>query len=714
MNRIIVIVTLCCAILSCSKAPPAQPPVAKKIEKELTIHNDSRIDNYHWMRLSDEQKNSESPDAQTEDVLDYLNAENTYTKSVLNHTETFQEKLYTEIIGRIKQTDESVPYKKNGYFYYTRYEEGKEYPIYCRKIESMENTEEVLLNVNEMAEGHDYYSIRSLRVSKNNQLLAFGVDTISRRIYTIKIKNLKTGEILTDQIEGTTGSAAWANDNETLFYTIREPETLRAYKINRHILGQTTDQDKTMFIEEDDQFSSWVYKTKSDEFIIIASAMTESNEYQILKADNARGNFKVFSKRKMKHEYSIDHYKDTFYIVTNRDKAKNFKLMSTSENKTDERYWQNVIEHRDDVYLNGIEIFKNYLVIQERKNGLLQLRVTTWDKKTDYYLDFGEAAYAAYLSTNVDFNLQILRYYYTSLTTPGSTYDFDMQSKEKTLLKQQEVVGGYNADEYQTERLYATANDGTSIPISLVYKKSLKIETGNPLLLYAYGSYGSSVDARFSSTRLSLIDRGFVFAIAHVRGGQEMGRDWYEDGRLMHKKNTFTDFINCAEFLIKEKFTDSSHLFAYGGSAGGLLMGAIANMNGMLFRGIVAAVPFVDVVTTMLDETIPLTTSEFREWGNPKEKDAYDYMKSYSPYDQVEAKDYPAMLVTTGLFDSQVQYWEPAKWVAKLRELKTDNNSLIMDCDMETGHGGASGRFKRYRRTALTYAFILDQIGVYE
>ncbi|MCH7963940.1 MAG: S9 family peptidase [Bacteroidetes bacterium] len=714
MNRIIVIATLCCAILSCSKAPPAQPPVAKKIKKELTIHDDTRIDNYYWMRLSDEQKNSENPDAQTQDVLDYLNAENTYTKSVLNHTETFQEKLYTEIIGRIKQIDESVPYKKNGYFYYTRYEEDKEYPIYCRKIESMENTEEVMLNVNEMAEGHDYYSIRSLRVSKNNQLLAFGVDTLSRRIYTIKIKNLKTGEILTDQIEGTTGSAAWANDNETLFYTIRDPETLRAYKINRHTLGQTTDQDKTMFVEEDDQFSSGVYKTKSDEFIIIASRMTESNEYQILKANNANGNFKVFSKRKMKHEYSIDHYKETFYIVTNRDKAKNFKLMSTSENKTDERYWQNVIEHRDDVYLNGIEIFKNYLVIQERKNGLLQLRVTTWDKKTDYYLNFGEAAYAAYLSTNVDFNLQILRYYYTSLTTPGSTYDFDMQSKEKTLLKQQEVVGGYNADEYQTERLYATAKDGTSIPISLVYKKSLKKETGNPLLLYAYGSYGSPIDARFSSTRLSLLDRGFVFAIAHVRGGQEMGRDWYENGRLMHKKNTFTDFINCAEFLIKEKFTDSSHLFAYGGSAGGLLMGAIANMNGMLFRGIVAAVPFVDVVTTMLDETIPLTTSEFREWGNPKEKDAYDYMKSYSPYDQVEAKDYPAMLVTTGLFDSQVQYWEPAKWVAKLRELKTDNNSLIMDCDMETGHGGASGRFKRYRRTALTYAFILDQIGVHE
>ena len=497
MNRIIVIATLCCAILSCSKAPPAQPPVAKKIKKELTIHDDTRIDNYHWMRLSDEQKNSENPDAQTQDVLDYLNAENTYTKSVLNHTETFQEELYTEIIGRIKQTDESVPYKQNGYFYYTRYEEGKEYPIYCRKIESMESTEEVMLNVNEMAEGHDYYSIRSLQVSKNNQLLAFGVDTLSRRIYTIKIKNLKTGEILTDQIKGTTGSAAWANDNETLFYTIREPETLRPYKINRHILGQKTDQDKTMFVEEDDQFSSWVYKTKSDEFIIIASTMTESNEYQILKADNAKGNFKVFSKRKMKHEYSIDHYKETFYIVTNRDKAKNFKLMSTSENKTDERYWQNVIEHRDDVYLDGIEIFKNYLVIQERKNGLLQLRVTTWDKKTDYYLNFGEEAYAAYLSTNVDFNLQILRYYYTSLTTPGSTYDFDMQSKEKTLLKQKEVVGGYNADEYQTERLYATANDGTSIPISLVYKKSLKKETSNPLVLYAYGSYGSSVDARF-------------------------------------------------------------------------------------------------------------------------------------------------------------------------------------------------------------------------
>ncbi|MCB0278120.1 MAG: S9 family peptidase [Calditrichaeota bacterium] len=699
-------------LMACTKGERMQAPIAKKEKKEMTIHGDTRIDNYYWMRLTDEQKNAKQADAQTQEVLDYLNAENAYTKSVLNHTEAFQEKLYNEIIGRIKQTDESVPYRLNGYFYYTRYEEGKEYPIYCRKKGSLEADEEILLNVNDMASGHDYYNVSSLRISSNNELLAYGVDTLSRRIYSIHFKNLKTGEELPDIIEGTTGSAAWANDNKTVFYTVKDPNTLRSYKIQRHILGQALSSDKTMFVEEDEQFYSYVYKTKSEEFIVIGSGMTESNEYQILRSDNPGGEFQLFDKREMGHEYSIDHYGDTFYIVTNSDKAKNFKLMSTPENRTTRKNWTDVIPHRDDVYLEGIEIFKNNLVIQERKNGLLQLRVTSWDKKSDYYIDFGEAAYAAYLSTNLDFDTPILRYYYTSLTTPGSTYDYNMNSKEKNLLKREEVLGGYNPDDYHTERLYASAKDGTKIPVSLVYKKSLKKDSGNPLLLYAYGSYGNSTDASFSSSRLSLIDRGFIYAIAHVRGGQEMGRDWYEEGRLMNKKNTFTDFLDCAHYLIDNKYTDSSQLFAYGGSAGGLLMGAIANMDGMIFKGIVAAVPFVDVVTTMLDESIPLTTFEYREWGNPNEKAAYDYMKSYSPYDQVEAKAYPAMLVTTGLFDSQVQYWEPAKWVAKLRDLKTDQNVLLMDCDMESGHGGASGRFKRYKRTALMYTFILDQIGI--
>jgi oligopeptidase B len=684
------------------------PPKAKKIAKEITTHGDTRIDNYFWMRLSDEQKAAKTPDPQTQDVLDYLNAENAYTNEKLSHTKELQETIYNEIVGRIKKTDESVPYKSNGYYYLTKFEKDFEYPIYSRRLGTLDGPEEIMLNVNDMVGKHDYYQVSGLRVSQNNEFLAFGLDTVSRRVYTLKFKNLKTGEFLNDVIEGTTGSVAWANDNKTVFYTLRDPKTLRSFKVMRHTLGTAPSEDVTIFEETDEQFYTYVYKTKSNDFIMIASDMTESSEYRFLDANTPNGEFKLIVPREMGHEFSVDHYKDRFYFVTNTDGAKNFKLMSAKTTQTDKKYWKDVIEHRNDVYLSGIELFNDFLVVQERKNGLLQIHVMRWDKKADYYIDFGEPAYAAYLSTNLDFDTQILRYYYSSLTTPGSTFDFDMSDKSKTLLKQQEVVGGYNQEDYQTERLYASAKDGSKIPISLVYKKSLKKADGNPLLLYAYGSYGNSIDANFSSTNLSLLDRGFVYAIAHIRGGQEMGRDWYEQGRLMNKINTFTDYVDCAEYLISKKYTSTPQLFGLGGSAGGLLMGAVANSNGMLFKGLIAAVPFVDVVSTMLDETIPLTTFEYREWGNPNEEAAYHYIKSYSPYDNVEAKDYPNLLITTGYHDSQVQYWEPAKWAAKLRELKTDNNLLLLDCDMEAGHGGTTGRFKRFKKKALEFAFILN------
>ncbi len=674
-----------------------KPPVAKKIPKELTIHGHTRIDNYYWLN---ERENAE--------VINYLNAENAYTKAMMKHTEDFQKKLFDEIVGRIKQTDESVPYKSNGYWYYVRFEEGKQYPIYCRKKETMQAAEEIMLNGNELAKGHAYFQFGSLSVSTDNKLLAYGVDTVSRRKYTVYVKNLETGELLNTQIPNTTGGVTWANDNKTFFYSTKDEVTLRSDKIWRHSLGSDPKTDVTVWFEKDDTFSTFVYKSKSKKYIIIGSQSTLSTEYRTLLADKPNGEFKIFEPRKRDLEYSISHFEDRFYITTNADGAKNFKLMVTPENKTGKNNWMEVIATRSDVLLEGIEIFKDFMVVEERSNALNNLKIINMKTKEEHYLDFGEQAYSAGVSVNPDFDTEILRYEYTSLTTPNSTFDYNMASRQKTLMKEQEVVGGYDKNNYNTERLFATAADGTKIPISLVYKKGLKKDGNAPLLLYAYGSYGYSTEPYFSAARLSLLDRGFTFAIAHIRGGQEMGRQWYEDGKLLKKKNTFTDFNDCAEFLIKEKYTSNKHLYAEGGSAGGLLMGAIANMRPDLYNGILAAVPFVDVVTTMLDESIPLTTGEFDEWGNPKEKEYYDYMLSYSPYDQVKAQNYPNMLVTTGLHDSQVQYFEPAKWVAKLREMKTDNNLLIMDIDMTSGHGGASGRFDRYKTTALEYAFILN------
>jgi oligopeptidase B len=689
-------------ISGCADTPKeATPPVAEKIPKELTIHGDTRIDNYFWLRERENPK-----------VIDYLEAENEYTEAVLAHTKKFQEKLYDEIVGRIKQTDESVPYKLRGYYYYTRFDEGKEYPIYCRKKGSMDGEEEIMLNVNEMAEGHEFYRVAGVNVSQDNNLLAFGVDTVSRRRYTVHFKKLDTGEILPDRIPDTGGSVAWANDNQTVFYALKDTTTLRSYKIMKHKLGNDISEDRMVFHEADETFSTYAFKTKSDRFIMIASFQTLASEYRFVDANTPDADFRMVQPRERNLEYSVDHFGEKFYIRTNHNNAKNFKLVEAPISTPRKEHWKDVIRHRDDVLLENFEIFKENLVVRERKNGLPQMRIIKWQDKSEHYLDFGEPAYTAYISTNPEFDTNILRYGYSSLTTPNSTYDYNMDTKEKTLLKQQEVVGDFSPEDYQSERLFAEAKDGTKVPISLVYKKSTDRSKANPLLLYGYGSYGNSMNPFFRSDRLSLLDRGFIYAIAHIRGGEEMGRYWYEEGKLLNKKNTFTDFIACAEYLIAQEYTSSDQLFAQGGSAGGLLMGAVINMRPDLFKGVIAAVPWVDVVTTMLDASIPLTTSEYDEWGNPNDKEYYEYMLSYSPYDNVTAQNYPAMLVTTGLHDSQVQYWEPAKWVAKLRELKTDDNILILKTDMESGHGGASGRFKRYKTTAMQYAFMLDLVGI--
>lgn len=693
---------------------PMRPdaPVAAKADSILKEHGQTRVDPYFWMRLSDEQKRAENPDSQTQQVLDYLNAENDYTKTVMSHTEDLQGKLYDEIVGRIKKTDESVPYLSNGYWYYSRYEGGGEYPIYCRKKGSLEAKEEVMMNVNEMAEGFGYYSASPAGVSMDNKILAIAEDTLSRRIYTIRFKNLETGEMLDDVIENTYGGGAWANDNKTFFYGTKHPVTLLPEKIYRHKLGDDTSNDPLIYQEEDDTFYTYVYKTKSDKFIVIANTSTLVSDYRILNANNPDGEFKQFTPRDPnKHEYSISHFEDKFYVMTNRD-APNYKLMEVSEGNTAEDNWKEVIAHRSDVLLEGIELFTNHMVIDERKNGLTSLRVINQSTGDEHYIDFGEPAYNAYTSMNAEFNTTTLRYGYTSMTTPNSTFDYDMETKEKTLLKQSEVVGGHNPEDYVTERIWATVRDGVKVPVSIVYKKGFEKDGNGPLLQYAYGSYGATIDASFSSVRLSLLDRGFAFAICHIRGGQMMGRQWYEDGKMFKKQNTFNDFVDCSKYLIEEKYTSADHLYAQGGSAGGLLMGAIVNMNPELYNGVISAVPFVDVVSTMWDESIPLTTGEFDEWGNPKNLESYEYMMSYSPYDNVANQEYPNMLVTTGLFDSQVQYWEPAKWVAKLRDMKTDDNLLILDTDMEAGHGGASGRFKRYKTTALEYAFLMDLEGI--
>ncbi len=680
-------------------------PVAEKKPTELVAHGDTRIDNYYWM--NDFFK--KGPDSTK--VVDYLKAENAYYDTIMSGTKKLQEDLYIEMKARIKEKDESVPVFKNGYFYYSRLVEGKDYFVYCRKEGSMQATEEILLDVNAMAEGHNYFSATGFNVSMDNKLLAYGVDMKSRRQYDIYIKNLETGEIYKDKIPNAEADPVWANDNMTLFYTAKNPVTLLSEKIKRHKLGTDAATDKTVYEEKDPTNYIGVGKTKSDKFILITSQATLSSEVKLLDANKPEGTFTVFQPRMKEVLYNLDHANDKFYIRTNLN-AKNFKIMTSAENKTDSASWTDLIPHNDKVLIQGFDLFKNYLAISERKDGLTQVHILNTKDNSSHYLPFEEAAYAAYLAYIPDYNTDVMRYTYTSLTTPSSVYDYNMSTKEKKLMKQQEVVGGYNIKDYETERVMATAKDGTKIAISIVYKKGFKKDGNAPLMLYGYGSYGSSQEASFSSVRLSLLNRGFAFAVAHIRGGQEMGRYWYEDGKMKKKINTFTDFIDCAEFLLANKYTSKAHLYTSGGSAGGLLMGAVVNMRPDLWHGVVAQVPFVDVVTTMSDPSIPLTTNEYDEWGNPADKESYMYMKSYSPYDNVSKQAYPNMLITTGLHDSQVQYFEPAKWVAKLREMKTDKNVLLLHTDMEAGHGGASGRFKVLRDRAREYAFLFALEGI--
>ncbi|MBC5862639.1 S9 family peptidase [Flavobacterium turcicum] len=677
---------------------PMTQPKAKIIPKTLEKNNQKRIDNYFWLN-----------DRENPEVIDYLNQENAYYEAATAGTKDFQKALYEEMKARIKEDDQSVPYLYNGYYYITRYETGKDYPIYSRKKGSLSAAEEILFDCNELAKGHSYFQLGGMSISPDNKLVSFGVDTVGRRIYTIQIKNLETGELFSDTIENADGSSVWANDNKTIFYTRQDTVTLRSDKVFKHKVGSSADQDVVVFYEKDDTFSVSVGKEKSKKYIVISSGSTLTTEYRILNAEQPDGEFTIFQKRVRGLEYSISHFGDSFYILTNKDKASNFKLMKTPENATSKENWKDVIAHREDVLLEDIEIFKSYLVVEERSNGLNHIRIMPWSGEADYYLPFGSETYNAFTTTNIDFDTDVLRYSYQSLATPSSVIDFNMTTKEKTILKEQQVLGGkFDKDNYTEERVWATAKDGTKVPISMVYRKGLKKDGKNPLLLYAYGSYGVTMDTYFSSTRLSILDRGFVFAIAHIRGGEDLGRQWYEDGKLLKKKNTFTDFIDCSKFVIEQGYTSADHLYAEGGSAGGLLMGAVVNMAPELYKGVIAQVPFVDVVTTMLDDTIPLTTGEYDEWGNPNVKKYHDYMLSYSPYDNVKAQKYPNMLITTGLHDSQVQYWEPAKWVAKLRAFKTDDNVLYLNTNMDAGHGGASGRFEALKELAKEYSFLLD------
>ena len=675
-----------------------RPPLAKIIPTPLEKFNDVRTDNYFWLN-----------DRENPEVIDYLNKENQYYQEMTAHTKAFQKELFEEMKARIKEDDESVPYLYNGYYYITRFELGSDYPIYSRKKGSLSANEEIMFNCNELAKGHKYFQLGGLSISTNNQFVAFALDTVGRRIYKVQIKNLITGEIFADTIENTSGDSTWANDNQTLFYTRQDEKTLRSDKVFKHKLNTDAANDILVYFEKDDTYSVEVTKEKSKKYIVISSSSTMTTEFRTLLADNPNGKFTIFQKRVRGLEYDIAHFGEHFYVLTNKDEATNFKLMKTPELATAKENWVDIIAHREDVLIEDIDIFRDFLVITERFNGLNTIRIMPWSGEGEYYLPFESETYTAYTSTNVDFDTDILRYGYQSMATPSSIIDFNMKTKVKEVMKEQEVLGDkFDKNNYPEERVWATATDGTKVPISMVYRKELKKDGTNPLLQYAYGSYGYSMDATFSSTRLSLLDRGFIFAIAHIRGGEDLGRQWYEDGKLLKKKNTFTDFIDCSKFLIAEKYTSPLHLYAEGGSAGGLLMGVIANTAPELYNGIIAQVPFVDVMTTMLDDTIPLTTGEYDEWGNPNVKKYYDYMKSYSPYDNVTAQEYPTIYISTGLHDSQVQYWEPAKWVAKLRALKTDGNTIYLDTNMDAGHGGASGRFEALKELAKEFTFLLD------
>lgn len=686
------------ALVSCGETTSRreiQAPVAEKIEEQLIIHGDTRIDFYYWMN-----------DRENPEVIAYLEAENLYLSNKMEHTEELQDTLFNEMLGRIKQDDSSAPYFYNGYYYYTRYEEGGEYPIYCRKKGSLDATEEILLNAPEMAKDYKYFRIGSFNISPDNHMLAYSLDTLGRRQHTIYYKDLRNQEEKATGIEFAAGDVEWAGDNKTFFYTTIDPVTLRYIRVFRYNIEQQ--QPTEVYYEEDDTYYYMgVSKTKDGKYITINAQTTLSNETLLLETANPTGDFKVFQPRQRDLLYSIEHYKGKFFVLTNYQ-AQNFRLMETPASNTRLVNWKEVIPHRTDVLLENMEIFNSYMVLQERSQGLRQMRVINTQNQQEYYLDFEEEAYTAAIHINREMDSDVFRFSYTSLTTPSTIIDYNMNNREQTIVWQQTVLGDFDSDHYETRRLMAPARDGKEVPVTLVYKKGMEKNGQNPLLQYGYGSYGSSMDPRFNSSLISLLDRGFVYAMAHVRGGQELGRQWYEEGKLLNKMNTFNDFIDVSTFLIEENYTSPENLFASGGSAGGLLMGAIVNMRPELYKGIVAGVPFVDVVTTMLDESIPLTTSEYDEWGNPNDSLYYEYMLSYSPYDQVSEQEYPNILITSGLYDSQVQYWEPTKWAAKLRAYHTGENEILLHTNMEAGHSGASGRFQRLRERALEYAFMID------
>ena len=685
-------------------ATELKPPTAAQRPHVVSSPFGDRVDPWYWLR-DDERKNPE--------MIAYLEAENDYLKSVMAPHRSLEQKVYEEIIGRLKQDDSSVPQRRNGYWYYSRYETGKQYPIFARRKGALDAPEEILINGNERAEGHDFYQLAGLEVSVDGRWAAVAEDTVGRRQYEIRIKDLVTGEFLPTVLSNVEPDAAWANDNRTLIYIRKDPQTLLGNKVYRHERGTDPAKDTLVYEQEDESFYMGVEKSKSDRYIYIASQSTVSSEYRYADASDPKLTFQVALPRERDHEYQLEDLGDRFIIRTNWQ-AKNFRIVEAPKATVgDRKTWKDVIPHRVDAFVGGFDAFDRYLVVSERSGGLQKLRVRAWDGKKNFLMDAVDPAYVMAIGNNPEQNTNLLRYVYTSPTTPASTYDFDMATGERRLLKQEPVLGGFDSSKYAAEFRFATARDGVKIPVTLLYRRGTKLDGTAPVYQYAYGSYGLSTEPGFRSPVLSLVDRGFVYAIAHVRGGQEMGRAWYEDGKLLNKKNTFTDFIDVTRYLVAEKVADRTRVFGMGGSAGGLLMGAVANLAPAEYKALVVHVPFVDVVTTMLDESIPLTANEFDEWGNPgKDRAAYDYMLSYSPYDQVSARDYPAMLVTSGLWDSQVQYWEPTKWVAKLRSVKTDRNPLLLRTNMEAGHGGKSGRFERYREVAEEYAFILWQAGI--
>ncbi|MFL6211866.1 MAG: S9 family peptidase [Pyrinomonadaceae bacterium] len=673
-----------------------KPPVAKPVPKSDTTNGDTRVDNYFWLR---EKKNPE--------VISYLEAENAYTEAVMKPTADLQQKLYTEMLARIKQTDQNVPYKLGDYYYYTRTIEGQQYPIYARKHGSMDAKEEITLDLNEMAKGLKFMAVGAYAVSDDNNLLAYTTDSTGYRQYTLHVKDLRTGQMLPEKIERV-DNVAWAQDNKTIFYVTEDDVTKRSDKFFRHTVG--TDQSELLYEEKDELYDIGAYRTRDRALIVLQSESKTTADARYIPADKPMSALKLVLSRENDHKYFIDHRGDLLYVRTNKN-AKNYRLMTAPMSDPGVQNWKEIVAHQPQIKLDDFDLFANYLVLSERTKGLPTIRIIDLRNQKAHELDFPEPVYNASLDANREFNTDTLRFRYQSLTTPSSVFDYDMNKHTRVLLKQTPVLGGYDPANYTAERVYATASDGTKIPMSVVYRKGLKRDGKNPLLLYGYGSYGISTDPNFNSNRVSLLDRGVVYAIAHIRGGGELGEDWREAGRMMQKKNTFTDFIACAEHLIKEKYTSSDRLAIQGGSAGGLLMGAVVNMRPDLFKAVLAQVPFVDVVNTMLDASLPLTTGEYLEWGNPNEKAAYDYIKSYSPYDNVAAKAYPTMLVKVSLNDSQVPYWEGTKFVAKLRALKTDNNPVLLKVNMGAGHGGSSGRYDALHDLAFDYAFLLTQLG---